>query len=53
MSVAQQARASTIVQLDARSSDITALSPDVTARLRFSRAGSADQMLDKQPNPAG
>lgn len=53
VSVAPQARASTIVQLDAPSSDITALAPEVTARLRFSRAGSADQMLYKQPNPAG
>jgi hypothetical protein len=53
VSIAPQARASTIVYLDAPSSEITALSPQVTARVRFSRAGSVDQMLYKQPNPAG
>jgi hypothetical protein len=53
MAVPSAASAGTVVHLNVPSSDITSISGAFTARGRLSRAGSVDQMLFKQPNPAG
>lgn len=49
------ATAGPIVSLDVPTSDfdVPSLVPVVTSRYRLSRAGSVDQLLFKQPNPAG
>ena len=50
---AQFASAAPIVYLNTPASTLSDLSTLTTARERLSRAGSVDQLLFKQPNPAG